>query len=381
MSKSDIKYILIPLLFIVTLFAYQHTEEKILLERNAIHSIEKFMYIKNKDAELDEGLKELNLRYAEELEDYYFTFRAEMPTWIVGNDRYVKSTAIGTNYLYPEFFSIHFTDGRFFGSQQGFEPVVVISSGLSDYLYGSDDTEGLTIELMGRIYTIVGVYEEEDFNFFMPIALYENLAPNQSLDLMAFANRSGYFEYNDLVVVKSNLDLSQYYLFEYTTIVSILCQTDNILLFVTGLLLAYYLLKALIKIFNRFIGEYKKKLNDYYPLQTIYHNPWWFTKYMISSITGIILISVILINSSSDISVPMHWLPTYLFDFEWYMDRIKNYMDITAGQDIEKSIFNVIYWNLLVVIPLYFIALSIMVARFKKITKHPWQKINNYHSV
>ncbi|WP_105615168.1 ABC transporter permease [Vallitalea okinawensis] len=381
MSKSDIKYILIPLLFIVTLFIYHHTEEKILSERNALHSQEKFIYIKHKDAELNDGLKELNLKYMEELEDYYFTFSSEMVTGIVGNDLYAKATAIGTNYLYPGFFGIHFTDGHFFGSQQQLEPVVVISSGLSDYLYGSDDTEGLTIELMGKIYTIVGIFEEEDFKFFMPIALYENMAPEQTLDMMAFANKNGTFEYNDLVVVKYNLDLNHYYLFEHTTIVSILCQTDNILLFVTGLLLSYYLLKALIKIFNRFIGEYKKKLDEYYPLQAIYYNPWWFIRYMIIGVIGILLIIVIMLYSSSDISLPMHWLPTYLFDFQWYMDRIKNYLEITANQEIEKRIFNMIYWNLLVVIPLYFIALSIMVARFKKITKHPWQKINNYHNI
>ncbi|GAA3405591.1 ABC transporter permease [Paenibacillus hodogayensis] len=113
------------------------------------------------------GSARLTIREAEKLAERWerpITYSARTPAAVTGGDRSIEADVVGVGGRTGSFANLRMYRGSPIAAQsiEEYSRVTAISSRLADQLFRTRDVVGMTVQLLGATFKIVGVYEEPD---------------------------------------------------------------------------------------------------------------------------------------------------------------------------------------------------------------------------
>ena len=269
-------------------------------------------------------VKDEVVRTPAKLRDIPYTFLALMGSVEVGTYEKVQVDIGVTNAYYPEFHQMNI-EGTFFSKYSAGEGVL-LSDILASRLYKSTDVIGKELEIKGRAYTILGIYNKKDaFNgdrrMQKEIVLMDPQgakAIGQEMTMVdyevpkayatQFERRMGDEWRNG--IYESQIDMDQR--------IGIMNQKLYLFLFILGVLTCIELLRAAYGHGIKMIGTFKKGVKNHYRLEAIkrYRKDFIYNGFMVITLVATSLYSFRL--AKVDWSILPSRIPKVLTDVDAY---------------------------------------------------------------
>lgn len=247
-----------------------------------------------------------------------------------------------TDDKYINFANFRMIRGAFFTENSFYakENVVVISSKTAYEFFYSYDVIGEEIELLGKNYTIAGVYEKNAtlagvlgesgvdriYVPFQSVDGYENI-PIQMLfihDPNIKETALGDFKMRNDLVRYMNIDLDAFHFNNYYSCITDLLAYTRLFIFMLGLLSVFILLRFLSEFIKRCFAAIKKSYSDYYFFSLLYREKFHIIKTV--AVAAFIIAGVILLLMAVRFKLnirPEHIPPDNLLDVGFYLNKIR----------------------------------------------------------
>lgn len=327
------------------------------------------IYNKNVDMNGRQGMDKISVKVIEKHGEVYFTrndiedlkknletqdmaYSSTAESSITYKSGIYKTKIVGVNYRYNEFNDIRIKFGSFFTSidEKNETNTVIIGSDLALDIFNTDKVIGREIEIFGKGFKIIGVYEyhgARDRNgaagkniiewltddgipcIYIPVDVLMQYGNTLGIDsLQVNIGSGGTLDDNEdkvkAAVQGLGKNISSYKVTDINKIGVLLKELPQLLVFIMGCIVILYILGYARSKFSALLLKIKKDLKELYFLNAV-------KKYirdliaLALTILGILILLIVVWRTIKfDLYIPSEYIPEDITDLRYYSDIIKD---------------------------------------------------------